>query len=139
MNTIATTSPEVQAAEARLAAAPQRFVSARLRESILDGAIAEAERRQHAEDIEATSQAVRVALSIHDHLAAELASNRLTLLERITPLLAAPTLDAGTVAEALQGAQEAVRLARGEVPPVLDVAYTLELAAWHSLGGLPAN
>ena len=137
--TTTTISPEVQAALERLNTLPGHLVPDRLRAGLVDAAAAIAQRREHAEQVAEASAAATVAGQSGDVAAAALAASRLAALEILGRFLPPIELAPGTVAEALQGAQEAVRLARGEVPPVADVAYVLELRAWHSLGGLPVQ
>lgn len=137
--TTTTISPEVQRALERLNALPAHLVPARLRASVLDAAAASAKHREHAEKVAEASGAATTAGQAGDVAAAALASSTLAGLEQVGRFLPATDLDVGDVAAALERARELVRLARGQVAPVLDVAYTLELRAWHSLGGLPAN
>ena len=136
MENLTLTSPEVVAEQARLDELPPHLVPERLRSTILEAAQAAAVRRQHAADVAEASHAATVAVQGHDVGAAALAASRLAGLELFVPSLPSTELDGAAVSEALAAAREAVRLARGEIPPVADVEYSLELAAWHSLGGL---
>ncbi len=132
-------SPEVQAAEARLNALPAALISDRLRVSVLASAVAAAKRREHAEQVATASAAATTAGQAADVAAAALAASQLAGLEQVGRFLPSPELDGAAVAEALSNAREAVRLARGQVAPVLSVEYALELVAWQSLGGLPVH
>lgn len=131
--------PEVFAEHERLNALPAHLVPDRLRAAVLDTAAAAAAHRQHAEKVAEASAAASTAARAGDLAAAELAASTLNGLALVGRYVPQAHVDSGAVAEALDGAREFVRLARGEVPAVLAVEYVLELAAWHSLGGLPAN
>ncbi|MFI5283539.1 MAG: hypothetical protein ACHQ0J_10505 [Candidatus Dormibacterales bacterium] len=131
--------PEVFAELERLNALPAHLVPDRLRAAVLDTAAAAAAHRQHAEKVAEASAAATSAGQAGDLAAAELAASTLNGLALVGRYVPHAHVDPGAVAEALDGAREAVRVARGDIPPVLAVEYALELAAWHSLGGLPAN
>lgn len=139
MQNATATSPETQTALERLNSLPASLVPDRLRASILDVADASATHREHAEQVMLASAAATTAGQAGDVAAAALAASQLVGLEQVGRFLPSPELDGAAVAEALSNAREAVRLARGDVPPVVDVEYVLELTAWHSLGGLPAH
>ena len=79
---------------------------------------------------------VQAAMDAHDVAGAAVAASELAGIERLSPLLPSTDLDAAAVAEALENAKEAVRIAAQGVQSPPAVSYSLELAAWRSLSGL---
>ena len=128
-------SPEEQIATETLAGIPEVLITDELRATVLRGAQIEAKRREFAT---ATSQAlsdVQEAIANGDVAAATAASVDLVALERLEGMLPVPTIQESLLNPAFAKAGDMIAGAVGTLPlrpPYL--AYSLELAAWRSLG-----
>ena len=129
-------SPEVEVAERNLATVPPRFMTDKLRATVIHAAESAAVRRQHAEKLQEARDRSRAAIASGDVAGAVLSGSEAAGLEQLASLLPSTDLDAAVVAEALENARELVRIAAQRVQSPPAVSYSLELAAWRSLSGL---
>lgn len=129
-----TLSVEEQAATERLAAIAADLVSDDLRAEWLRSAQAQTLHRTLATAITEAQASTQTDLAAGDIQHAAHEAGRVADLARLIPMLPSVDLDPSIVADTRAKAAEYVRQAQLTVPPLPELSFTLELAAWRSLG-----
>ena len=127
-------SPETQFALDRMEAIPEHLMTGLLRPAVLDAAERAAMTRQVHQAHSDSTGAVSAALRAADVPAAMALAEELAGTERLIPMLPSTEVDSSVVAEALSSASSKLRQALAELPPVPEVLFSAEKAAWRSLG-----